>query len=35
MLFIASISALVAYLASSEASFITGSAPTIDGGYLA
>jgi 3-oxoacyl-[acyl-carrier protein] reductase len=29
------IASLVAYLASPEASFITGSAVTIDGGYLA
>jgi 3-oxoacyl-[acyl-carrier protein] reductase len=29
------IASLVAYLASPEASFITGSALTIDGGYLA
>jgi len=29
------IASLVAYLASPEASFVTGSALTIDGGYLA
>ena len=31
----AEIASLVAYLAGPEASFITGSAITIDGGYLA
>jgi 3-oxoacyl-[acyl-carrier protein] reductase len=31
----AEIASLVAYLAGSEASFITGSALTVDGGYLA